>query len=125
MIRYHTSDDAPHVVVRGAGTITGKAVRREMANFIADLQAQPRGFVLLAEYPDLIMIEPAAVEPLFYYIAHVFDSDLGLAVFVTGGEKKHPGLRAFMERLDIDGRLRVVDTRDEADAVIAEFVSGA
>jgi hypothetical protein len=122
MIRYRTSTEPPHVVVEGAGVIRGDEVRRELANFIADLRAQPDGFVLLAEYPDLILIEPDAVEPLFYYIAHVFDADLGMAVFVTGGEQKHPGLREFMQRLGVGGQLHVVDTRDEADALIREFV---
>lgn len=118
MIRYRTSTEPPHVVVEGAGVITGDEVRRELANFIADLRQQPDDFILLAEYPNLILIEPDAVEPLFYYIAHVFDANLGMAVFVTGGEQKHPGLREFMKRLDVEQRLHVVDTRAEADALI-------
>ena len=85
MIRYRTSDDAPHIYVEGRGIITEAEVLANLDTLPDALDAAPSGFVLLAEYPGLLRIEDAAVGRLFYYIARVFEAHPGLAVFVTGG----------------------------------------
>ena len=122
MIRLRTAEEAPHIHVRGSGTLTEAEVREELGALPGHLDAAPPGFVLLAEYPDLLLIEPEAVGPLFYYIARVFEAQPGLAVFVTGGKERHPGLRAFMGQIDTHESLRVVHTRAEADQIIDEYI---
>jgi len=122
MIRLRIADEAPHIYVRGSGTLTEAEIRKELAALPDYLDAAPPGFVLLAEYPDLLLIEPDAVGPLFYYIARIFEAQPGLAVFTTGGKERHPGLRAFMSQIDTHGSLRVVHTRAEADRIIDEYV---
>lgn len=121
MIRYRASDTPPHITVEARGEVSGAEVRRELSNLRRDLEALEPGFVVLALYPELILLKAGAVGPLFYYIARVFDNDPGLFVMVDGGQSPHPGLRSFVTTLGLTDQVRFAATRDEADAIIRDF----
>jgi len=118
MLRYTSSSTPPHVHVEASGRVTAPEVRDALSPLPDDLDAMPDGFVVLAEYPKLILIEEGAVGPLYYYVARLFDAEPRLALFVTGGEQKHPGLRQFIETLSRDHQIQIVDTIAEARRII-------
>lgn len=120
MLRYTSSSTSPHVYVEASGMVTASEVRSALSPLPDDLDAMPTDFVVLAEYPDLILIKDDAVGPLFYYVARLFDAEPSLAVFVTGGERKHPGLRQFIETLGRDHEIQIVDTMKEARRIIGD-----
>jgi len=120
-IRHHTRRRAPHFVVEFSGRVSGTDVRRAFADLPDTLAALPPDFVALLVYPDLILLEPEAVPPLFYFVTYLFDADPGLCVFVDGGKSPHPGLRAFIERVSLAGQAAFVPTRAAADDRIRTF----
>jgi hypothetical protein len=122
MIRYRTQDDAPHLLIELDETVSGSEVRRELADLPDDLQALPLHFVALVVYPDVTLFKANAVGPLFYYVAHLFDADPGLCVFVDGGRSPHPGLRTFIDQIGLDDPVAFVRTQAEADAHIQQHV---
>jgi hypothetical protein len=122
MVRYRTQPEAPHLVIELDGSVSGEEVRRELAALPDDLSRLPEGFVAVAAYPDLSLFKAGAVGPLFYYVAHLFDADPGLCVFVDGGQTHHPGLRAFIEQIGIDDQVAFVPTREAAAARIRQHV---
>lgn len=121
MIRYRASDTPPHIIVEAEGKVSGSEVRRELSTLRRDVEALEPGFVVLAVYPDLVLLKAGAVGPLFYYIARIFDNDPGLFLLVDGGQSPHPGLRSFVTTLGLHDQVRFAATRDEADAIIQAF----
>jgi hypothetical protein len=121
MIRYRTQSRAPHLLVELDGTVAGDQVRRAFRDLPDALSRLPAQFVMLASYPDLLLLESDAVGPLFYFVTHIFDADPGLCVFVDGGRSPHPGLRAFIERIGLDDQVHFVETPAEADERIQRF----
>jgi hypothetical protein len=125
MIRYRTQSKAPHLVVELDDTVSGDEVRNELADLPETLSTLPDEFVMMAIYPDLTLLEAGAVGPLFYYVAHIFDADPGLCIFVDGGQSHHPGLRAFIGQVGVDCHVAFVRTREEADARIQQYLQSA
>ena len=123
MIRYRTQPDAPHLVIELDDTVSGDDVRRELADLPEVLEALPDDFVMTAVYPDLTLLRFDAVGALFYYVAHIFDADPGLCVFVDGGQPHHPGLRAFIKKVGLDDQVAFVPTREEANTRIQQYCS--
>jgi len=123
MIRYRTQPDVPHLVIELDDTVSGEAARRELADLPEALQTLPDGFVMTAVYPDLTLLRFDAVGALFYFVAHVFDADPGLCVFVDGGQPHHPGLRAFIKKVGLDEQVAFVPTREEADDRIQQYLA--
>lgn len=124
MITYHPSDIPPQIVVEAEGSLSGPEVRRVLAPMHDQLRELQPGFVIIALYPDLVMLKGDAIEALFYYIARVFDADPGLFVMVDGNHSPHPGLRAFVEQLSEENQVQFVATREEGEALIDEYVNG-
>jgi hypothetical protein len=122
MIRYRTQPDAPHLVIELDDTVSGEEVRRKLADLPEALQTLPDGFVMMAVYPDLTLLQFDAVGALFYFVAQIFDADPGLCVFVDGGQPHHPGLRAFIKKVGLDDQVAFVPTREEADTRIRQHV---
>jgi len=123
MITYHPSDTPPHIVVEAEGFLSGPEVRRVLAPMKDHLRALEPGFVIMALYPDLVMLKGEAIETLFYYIARVFDADPGLFVMVDGNHSPHPGLRAFVEQLGEENQVQFVAAREEGEALIDEYAN--
>ena len=123
MIRYRTQPDVPHLVIELDDTVSGEAARRELADLPEALQTLPDGFVMTAVYPDLTLLRFDAVGALFYFVAHVFDADPGLCVFVDGGQPHHPGLRTFIKKVGLDEQVAFVPTREEADDRIQQYLA--
>jgi hypothetical protein len=121
MIRYRTQSRAPHLFIELEGTVDGEQVRHAFRDLPDALSRLPAQFVMLASYPDLLLLEADAVGPLFYFVTHIFDADPGLCVFVDGGRSPHPGLRAFIERIGLDDQVHFVETPAEADEQIQRF----
>lgn len=121
MIRYRTQEQAPHLLFDLEGRVAGDEVHRELAGLPDVLTSLPQDFTMLAVYSEVILFEAEAVGPLFYFIAHIFDANPGLCVFVNGGKSPHPGLRAFIEKIGIDDQVAFVRTREEADERIQAF----
>jgi len=121
MIRYDTHADPPHLRVDLDGRVTGPDVRRTLSDLPTALAALPPDFVARIAYPDVLLFEGDAVGPLFYYVAHLFDADPALCVFVDGGASPHPGLRAFVEQLGLTDQVCFVPTREAAADRIRAF----
>lgn len=121
MIRFHTQQHAPHLIIELEGEVSGGEVRRELAELPDVLASLPNRFIVMAVYPDVVLFKANAIGPLFYYVTHIFDADPAHVVFVDGGKSPHPGLRAFVERVGVDDQITFVPTRDAADARIAEY----
>lgn len=122
MIRYSTHRDAPHLVIELEGTISGEAVKGELGSLPEDLATLPDDFVMLALYPDAGLVEPEALRPLFYLVARIFEAEPKLCVFVDGGHSPHPGLRAFINQVGLDGQVAFVRTKEEAQRRIESVV---
>lgn len=121
MVRYRTQSEAPHLVIELDDTVSGEEVRRELADLPDTLSTLPDGFVMTAAYPDLTLLKFDAVGALFYFVAHIFDADPGLCVFVDGGQPHHPGLRAFIKKVGLDDQVAFVPTREDAEARIQQY----
>lgn len=121
-VRHYTRERAPQLVIELDGRVSGSEVRRGLADLPETLAALPSHFVALIVYPDVILFEAEAVGPLFYFVAHLFDADPGLCVFVDGGRSPHPGLRAFIEQIGLTDQVAFVPTRAAADDRIRTFV---
>ena len=121
MIRYHTQREAPHLVIELDDAVSGEEVRRAFSDLPDALTALPSNFVMMAVYPDLTLLKAGAVGPLFYFIAHIFDANPSLCVFVDGGRTHHPGLRDFIQKVGMDDQVAFVPTREEADARIQQL----
>jgi len=124
MISFRQSQTAPHIVVEAEGTISGADVRRELAPLRDVLKSIEPGFTVMALYPDLVMLQSDAIGALFYYIARVFDAEPGLFLMVDGGRSPHPGLRAFVEQLGVEGQVRFAETIEDARRIINNREAG-
>lgn len=121
MIRYRTQERAPHLLIELEGTISGQEVRQGLADLPDVLAALPPNFVVLAVYSEVVLFQANAIGALFYFVAHIFDADPGLCVFVDGGKSPYPGLRAFIEKIGIDDQVAFVRTQAEADERIRAY----
>jgi hypothetical protein len=122
MVRYDTQSDAPHLVIELDDAVCGDEVRRELGDLPDVLSSRPDDFVMMAVYPDLTLLKTGAVGSLFYFVAHIFDADPGLCVFVDGGQPHHPGLRTFIKQVGLDDQVAFVPTREEATTHIQQHV---
>jgi len=118
MISYRHSTTAPHILVRASGSVSGAEVRQELAPLREHLESMEPGFTVLAVYPELVMLKPDAVGALFYYIARLFDAEPKHFIMVDGGQSPHPGLRAFVQQLGVEGQLQFIETLEKAEAFI-------
>jgi hypothetical protein len=114
VIHFHTSEEAPHLVIEMSGPMTRDAVCLGFDRFLTVLGSLPPQFVMLATYPDVPRIDPDAVGPLFSVVVRLFDADPGLCVFVNGGKSLHPGLRHFITRVGGESQVAFVPTVAEA-----------
>lgn len=122
MIRYRTQQEAPHLLIEIDDVVSGAEVRRDLDGLPEALQPLPEGFVALVVHPDVTLFKADAIGSLFYFVAHLFDADPGLCVFVDGGQSPHPGLRAFIEQIGLDDQVAFVPTREAAGTRIQQYL---
>lgn len=125
MIRYRTSDRAPHLVIELEGTIDEEEIHRTFTALPSTLSSLPAGFVLLTTYVDVVLFQAHALGPLFYNIVRIFDADPQLCVFVDGTNSPYPGLRQFIEQVGLADQVAFVPSRADADDHIQASVRSA
>lgn len=122
MVRFHTQRRAPHLVIELSGQVSGPKVRSELQDLPDTLSSLPPQFVALALYPNLTVLDADAVGPLFYFVAHLFDADPGLCVFVDGGRAHHPGLREFINQVGLKDQTVFAPTEEAGQAHIRTYL---
>lgn len=121
MIAYSLHDAAPHLRITLRGTLARTEVEEELASLPENLAGLSSQFVARIAYEDLVHIDDATAEVLYYFVTHLFDANPGLCVFVHGGHSPHPGLREYIEQLARAEQVAFVETPEAAARRIEQF----
>jgi hypothetical protein len=124
MIEYRTSPEPPHLTIHLSGTVSEDDVHGQFQEFEDVLATLPSGYVALVDCLEPTYLTPTAAGPLYYHAVQALDTDPGLTVLLYGERDPEPHLSAFLRRVVPGNRVRIVQSKAEAQRLIERYRTG-
>jgi hypothetical protein len=124
MIEYRTAPEPPHLTIHLSGTVSEDDVHDQFQEFEDVLATLPRGYVALVDCLEPTYLTPSAAGPLYYHAVQALDTDPGLTVLLYGERDPEPHLSAFLRRVVPGNRVRIVQSKEEAQRLVARYQDG-